>query len=73
MVKKKMMLGEEIEMIRIPVEEIQVGKTYLNWVGNLVKVLDYNTETRMLKVYNISDSCRQYHDIKNVYFVKLIR
>jgi len=73
MAKKKLMYGEEIEMSRIPEEDIKVNKTYLSYVGQLIKVLSYNESTNMLIVYNISESAKQYHDRKNVYFVKLIR
>lgn len=73
MAKKKIMYGEEVEMNRIPEEEIEVGRTYLSYVGNLIKVLSYDETTKIMKVYNISESCKQYHDRKNIYFVKLIR
>lgn len=73
MAKKKIMYGEEIEMKKIPIEEIEVGKTYMTYVGNLVKVLSYDEKTRMIKLYNITETCKQYHDIKNVFFVRLIR
>jgi hypothetical protein len=71
--KKKVLYGEEVECNRIPVEEIQMNRTYINYVGNLIKTLSFDEKTRLLKVYNISESCNQYHDIKNVFFVKLIR
>ena len=73
MAKKKMLFGEEVEMNKIPAEEIEVGKTYLTYVGNLVKVKSYDEATNQLKLFNISDSCNQYQDRKNVFFVKLIR
>jgi len=73
MAKKKIMYGEEVELTKIPAEEIVVGKTYLTYVGNLVKVISYNAETDLMKVFNISEACHNYHDRKNVFFVKLIR
>lgn len=73
MAKKKVLYGEEVECNRIPSEEIEMGRTYLNYVGNLIKTLSYDEKTHMIKVFNISEACNQYHDIKNVYFVKLVR
>jgi hypothetical protein len=73
MAKKKLMFGEEVELNKIPAEEILVGRTYLTYTGNLVKVISHNEVTDLMKVFNISESCHNYHDRKNVFFVKLIR
>lgn len=73
MAKNKMLYGEVVEMNKIPAEEIVMGATYINYVGNLIKPLSFDKKTNLLKCYNISESCNQYHDIKNVYFVKAIR
>jgi len=42
---------------------IKERKTYRSHVGDLVKVLKIDTESNVLKVYNISDSCHSWHRI----------
>jgi len=63
MAKKK----AKAEVPRIPLDEIEVGGTYRNYVKDLVKIQEIDLERNEIRLYNISGSHRMWVSAKHIY------
>lgn len=69
MAKKK----KEAQTPKIPVNEIELGGVYKNYVNELVRVEEINTTTNEVVLYNITGSHKQWINFKHVYLVEKVR
>lgn len=57
----------------LTIDEIFEGKTYKSAVGNIVKVVSINKETKFMRLYDASSECTLFIYFRPDYFVEFIR
>jgi len=57
---------------RIPLEEIELGGVYKNYVNDIVKVEKIVGDQEKIIFYNISGAHRQWISFKNVFLVEKV-
>jgi len=73
MAKNKAVSEPALPPTRIEPTDLEIGHTYMSYVGDLVKILDVNLERKEVAYYNLTGVHKQWTNFKNVNLVKKVR